>query len=114
MEQKWPLVYLKSLMFNPCTSRILWRGKKDSSPKCWQLHPSMLRLPALDMLPRSWCPLSLVSLGPGVCPTMLLSVSSPWFPYSPPWDFLHLLVLPPSMASSQPAASWPSQGKAPT
>lgn len=62
MEQKWPLVYLKSLMFNPCTSRILWRRKMDSPPKCWQLRPAVPPVPALDMLPRSWCPLALVSL----------------------------------------------------
>lgn len=87
MEQKWPLVYLKSLVFNPCTSKILWRGKMDSPSKCWQLHSAMLPLPALDMLPRSWCPLALVSPGPGVCPTMLFG------------PHIYLLGLAPSLCS---------------
>lgn len=109
MEQKWPLVYLKSLMFNPCTSRILWRGKMDSAPKCWQLHPAVLPLP--------W-----------ICCHVLVSPDSDVFwawslPHHatgslcslvPVFTSLELFVLPPSMASSQAAAFWPSWGKAPT
>lgn len=50
------LFYLKPLVFNPCTPRILWSGKMGSPPKCWQLHPPALPPPALERLMRSQCP----------------------------------------------------------
>lgn len=90
--QKWPLVYLKPLMFNPCTPRILWSRKMGSPQKCWQLHnasSSCLGDAATVLVSPLWWP-----PGPGACPTMLFAASSPWSPYLPPWDLPQPLVLP--------------------
>lgn len=91
-EQNWPLVYLKPLTFNPCTLRMLWHEKMDSSPEFWQLHSLMLPHSALEMLLRSWCSPFwwLLALNP---------VSPCYWQHLPPWSpFLHHWDLPCSLA----------------
>lgn len=69
MEQNWPLVYLKSLMFNPCTSRILWRGRTNAPQsagsctlQCFLFLPWICcQSPGVPWL---WCLLALESAPP--------------------------------------------------